>query len=452
MHHIAFEEGEWLKSVQVYTRPHGTKLWYRKGVTADSLMIGGFRISTNLRDEWPWFKKPPCKHCTSQRALLVPAGRRFVGFFGAAGWLLFGLGLICAPDGVTDAVANKSKGTLSLPRVHASFSSRIPATLLSQVQTSVQRANCCWTATHTAQNEDWFAVWSASARLASCVIVMFTIEYKTRFTPALKKEAELIYELHTKHGMEVYIFDGNLNKPAEVQVNLLEKAPAMGSISEWWRFCCDSSNLFEDRGKETAGIICSNGGHCDLFISHTQRNAEGKLIAAELYATLQGRGISSWLDVKMPDMNTAAMEAGVRNAKCVLAVITGPCVDRDQAEADPMENAYFKRPMCVQELRWAREAGVPILPLIRAEDKKKIGQFITMAPDDLKDLGNTDFIHLDRTRARYWEAGVDEVLDAFRKMTATEQLTLGARQKRGTSFDVHRVKGQPEINRARSWN
>ena len=95
MHHIAFEEGEWLKSVQVYTRPHGTKLWYRKGVTADSLMIGGFRISTNLRHEWPWFKKPPCKHCTSQRALLVPAGRRS----GYRGWLRLEEDLPTEPQG-----------------------------------------------------------------------------------------------------------------------------------------------------------------------------------------------------------------------------------------------------------------------------------------------------------------------------------------------------------------
>ena len=58
--------------------------------------------------------------------------------------------------------------------------------------------------------------------------------------------------------------------------------------------------------------------------------------------------------------------------------------------------------------------------LFSGNDKKKIGEFLTMAPDDLMDLGDTDFVHLDRTRARYWEAGVDEVLGAFEKLTVTE--------------------------------
>tara|TARA_B100000780_G_C21027235_1_gene411827 strand:+ start:88 stop:252 length:165 start_codon:yes stop_codon:yes gene_type:complete len=53
--------------------------------------------------------------------------------------------------------------------------------------------------------------------------------------------------------------------------------------------------------------------------------------------------------------------------------------------------------MCQQELRWAIEAGVPIQPVVRAEDKRKIGDdFIQMAPDDLKFLGDIDIKHLDR--------------------------------------------------------
>lgn len=102
-------------------------------------------------------------------------------------------------------------------RVHASFSSQIPAPLLSQIQSSVTKAGFYWSATHTAQTEDWFTVWAASARLAWCIVVLYTVEYKSRFTPALKQEAELIYELH-QSGTRVYVFDGDTMKPAEVQV------------------------------------------------------------------------------------------------------------------------------------------------------------------------------------------------------------------------------------------
>ena len=52
--------------------------------------------------------------------------------------------------------------------------------------------------------------------------------------------------------------------------------------------------------------------------------------------------------------------------------------------------------MCVQELRWAVQYNVPIQPVVRAEDKKKIGDFIQMAPEDLKFLGGIDIKHLDR--------------------------------------------------------
>ena len=37
----------------------------------------------------------------------------------------------------------------------------------------------------------------------------------------------------------------------------------------------------------------------DLFISHTQRNAEAKLLALDLFNTLERMGYSCWLDVKV---------------------------------------------------------------------------------------------------------------------------------------------------------
>ena len=128
------------------------------------------------------------------------------------------------------------------------------------------------------------------------------------------------------------------------------------------------------------------------------------------------RGLSVWLDVNMADMNEAAMERGVRNAKCVLAVITGPCVNPDQPDGKPEDNAYFGRPMCIQELQWARDAGVPILPLIRDEDEGNVKAFFNMAPQPLKYLGAKEIYPLDRSRPTYWDAGVDEILDAFEEV------------------------------------
>ena len=48
-----------------------------------------------------------------------------------------------------------------------------------------------------------------------------------------------------------------------------------------------------------------------------------------------------------------------------------------------------------------------------ANDKSRVGVFLQQAPADLKGLGDVDFIHLDRSRPAYWEAGVKEVCEAI---------------------------------------
>ena len=153
-------------------------------------------------------------------------------------------------------------------------------------------------------------------------------------------------------------------------------------------------------------------GTWDFFVSHTQRNGHATTLAAELYAELATHGLTCWLDVRMEQKSEAAMKEGVLKSKCVLAVITGAC---DGAES----NAYFNRPYCVKELRWAREAGIPIQPVIRAADKQEIGAFLATAPEDLKDLGQTDFIDLDRSKLRRWKGYVEDLVGAFHRVCET---------------------------------
>ena len=146
------------------------------------------------------------------------------------------------------------------------------------------------------------------------------------------------------------------------------------------------------------------------MISYTQRHGESNTLAEALHNAFKERGLTVWLDVKMAKLNEGAMEEAVKNSRCVVAIISGG------DGSDP--NAYFNRSLCVQELRWAREVGTPIQPVVVAEDKKRIGVFLGQAPDDLKDLGRTDFIHLDRSRITYWEAGVKEVHQAIEELAA----------------------------------
>ena len=170
------------------------------------------------------------------------------------------------------------------------------------------------------------------------------------------------------------------------------------------------------------------------MISYTQRNANAEVLAESLYATLRERGRTVWLDIKMDQLNEAAMKEAAQNSRCILAIISGA-----ERAGDSDENAYFKRPYCCNELRWAREAGAPIQPVILADDKKRIGEFIGQAPEDLKDLGGVDFIHLDRSRPAYWQVGVDEVMKG-----ADALASHGMRQRSGAQPEPEPQQPEPE--------
>ena len=126
------------------------------------------------------------------------------------------------------------------------------------------------------------------------------------------------------------------------------------------------------------------------------------MLATKLEKDLSHRGYSVWLDVHKRDKSEAAMEEAVKNSMIVLAVITG---GKDDA------NAYLKRPFCLSELRWAFDADKHLQPIVHMDDKKKIGEFIDMAPDDLKRIRQIDFVDLNTTDEDYWSAGIKKVFE-----------------------------------------
>ena len=74
-----------------------------------------------------------------------------------------------------------------------------------------------------------------------------------------------------------------------------------------------------------------------------------------------------------------------------------------QGPAD--DDHYFRRDFCLAELRWAIDAGVAIQPVVRVEDKQKIGELLAVAPNDLQHLGGIDWIDLNRGNTEYFELG-----------------------------------------------
>ena len=163
----------------------------------------------------------------------------------------------------------------------------------------------------------------------------------------------------------------------------------------------------------TGGVPINPPGQWYAMVSYTQRNAEAKLLAAEVYSAMRERGKAVWLDVKMEQLNAAAMKEAAERSRCVIAIVTG--VERD---GDPEDTAYFKREYCMSELRWAREAGVPIQPVIARDDKARIGEFIAQAPSDLQDLGSVDFKALDRISPAMWTTSIDELISSIDRLRA----------------------------------
>ena len=91
-----------------------------------------------------------------------------------------------------------------------------------------------------------------------------------------------------------------------------------------------------------------------------------------------------WFDIDMEDKSEAAMKEAVEQSRVVVAVVTG--------DGPEDEYAYLKREFCQSELRWAVAAGTYVQPVVDTKDKGRIGEFIRMAPDDLKWLGSIDFV------------------------------------------------------------
>ena len=148
------------------------------------------------------------------------------------------------------------------------------------------------------------------------------------------------------------------------------------------------------------------------FLSHTQRDAEAKLLALELYSELKEREQFCWLDVRsalcsysrtpasatvdvpcltprlhltVPERDAAAMKRGVEESTFVIAIIS-----------DNGTDSYFSREMCRQELMWAEQSGKIIVPVVASEDKKRIGAFIADGKNYGLDFSKLNICTFDR--------------------------------------------------------
>ena len=59
-----------------------------------------------------------------------------------------------------------------------------------------------------------------------------------------------------------------------------------------------------------------------FFLSHTQQDGEAKTVAGEIYFGMEKLGCPCWSDAKMAKCDEAAIEEGVQNNDCLIAIVT----------------------------------------------------------------------------------------------------------------------------------
>ena len=103
------------------------------------------------------------------------------------------------------------------------------------------------------------------------------------------------------------------------------------------------------------------------MISNTVRNPKAVLLAQDIRADLTECGYTVWLGLKLNERDRVAMKKAVVNSKNVIAILSGPCIYPEYPNWPTEYNAYMQRYFCLEELVWAMEAGVTIVPVVNYE-------------------------------------------------------------------------------------
>ena len=217
--------------------------------------------------------------------------------------------------------------------------------------------------------------------------------------------------------------------------------PTMGD--SFWNSC--GNFAFELKQRNPKKVWFNSGTwKWDVFIGHSRRCADAVVLATEAATWFEKMGMKVWLDVRMDDKSVAAMEKGVQHSKYFVAVMNGPCINNDKPNDPPEDNANLRRPFCIKEIRWGQKYGKHIQPILRIEDKTKIGEFLDLLDEplqmdgemkdnsDLKSLGGTDWIDLNRDHKKYWDLGMNLVYEALLEQGQGSQ---------GGHLDEARVEG-----------
>ena len=246
---------------------------------------------------------------------------------------------------------------------------------------------------HAALQDRGFS--TSETGMGKIVVVVVTDPYFTdpkrvqQLREAVQAGARIQPVVHAKDKLRV----GELLAMAPDDLKSLGEIKWVALDEDYWEE--GVQQILRRLGPDTA--VGNEPGSWDIFLGHSRRSSEATTMVATLDGFFTDEDYGVWLDVKMKDCSTAAMEEGVKHSKLFIALVTGPVVNKDRPDDDPKDNAYFKRWFCLKELRCAIQAGIPIQPVIRAEDVARKDEFLAVAPEDIREaLRTKDWIVWDK--------------------------------------------------------
>jgi len=178
----------------------------------------------------------------------------------------------------------------------------------------------------------------------------------------------------------------------------------------------------------------------DFFLSHTQRDAESKLLTTEIFYGLEKLGKSCWMDVQMDTRDANAMKDGVYASKCLLAIVT-----------DNGKDSYFSREMCRQEIKWAVEARIPIIPVGSMQDKPRFGTFVDEAKSYGIDMGGLNFCSFSRESPQFIKASLETIVHQAAMPFTAQVLAATLTSVTGLSELLESVKLNDKLTEADKW-
>jgi len=112
-----------------------------------------------------------------------------------------------------------------------------------------------------------------------------------------------------------------------------------------------------------------------------------------------------------------------------------------------------------QEVRWAAQYGKPVVALVRAEDKGKIGSFIAEAAEHELDFSAIDFCTYDRSGPFQVKASLDDILHHVKEWEHNPKQVIkpaaggggGGESVKGLSDLLSSINLGNQIEAARSW-